>query len=288
VAETEEGEGCLMLIALASDHNGVRLKEAIKHELESADFHFVDLGPWSSEPVDYVDVANQLCSVVINGDCDRGVLVCGTGVGMSIVANRMPGIRAGLVHNEFTAQKCREHNDTNVLCLGAWASSVQENIWYTDIWLKQEFGEGRHVRRVEKIDHDPSRIVMANGVFDILHTGHIAMLRWAKSLGSWLVVAINSDRATRQLKGWGRPINEEDDRKAVLENLRFVDEVIIFDDVSTAGVIDMIKPSVVVKGAQWSAEDIRIRDRIPNTVDIKVFPTIPNRSTTHLIQRIRA
>lgn len=277
-----------MLIALASDHNGVRVKQALKAQLSSTECKFIDLGPWGSEPVDYVDVAKQLSSVVVNQDCDRGILVCGTGVGMSMVANRMPGIRAVLAHNRLTARKSREHNDSNVLCLGAWVCEPETNVELARVWLDEPFGEYRHVRRVARIDKDPTRIVFTNGVFDILHVGHIAMLKWAKSLGSWLVVAINSDEMARQLKGHGRPVNTAADRKAVLESMRFVDEVIVFDGIATSGLIEEVRPSVVVKGAEWTAIDVRKRDNIPSWVDVKVFPVIPGRSTTGLISRIRA
>jgi ribose 5-phosphate isomerase B len=278
-----------MLIAIASDHNGFRLKAAIVMTLESPDYHFVDLGPFDQSPaVDYVDYAKQLAMVVADAGCDRGILVCGTGVGMSIVANRQAGVRAALVHNDLTALKSREHNDANVLCLGAWVRGFEENIEAARIWLTEPFGEHRHVRRVERIDHDPTRIVMANGVFDILHVGHIEMLKWAKSLGSWLVVALNDDGGARLLKGRGRPVNGAMDRKAVLESMRFVDEVIVFEGIETAALIEELRPDVVVKGAEWTAEQVRDRDGIPSWCGVKVFPVIPERSTTKLIERIRA
>lgn len=274
-----------MIIALSSDHNGVGLKARIRAGLWPPDWTFVDIGPWGSESVSYQQYAEQVAEMIARGECDRGVLVCGTGVGMSIVANKVAGVRAALVHNLLTASKSREHNDANCLCIGAWVETDENNIGFVRAWLSGSFGEGRHVRRVEMIDRLPNRIVFANGVFDILHPGHIEMLRWAKGLGSWLVVGINSDASVRRLKGENRPINPELQRKTVLESLRFVDEVVIFDDDKATGLIEEIHPSIVVKGAEWSAAEIRERDLIPAWCDVKVFPMIDGHSTTRVIER---
>ena len=106
------------IIVLASDHNGVDLKQKVKQYLKDQSIMVIDIGPFSSGiKVDYVDYANQLSSIIANGDATHGILICGTGVGMSIAANRNENIRAALVHNQFTAPKCREHNDSNVICL---------------------------------------------------------------------------------------------------------------------------------------------------------------------------
>lgn len=275
-----------MLIAIASDHNGVGLKAAVKASLHSSDWRFVDLGPWGPETVDYTSYAQQVGQMVALGECERGVLICGTGVGMSIVANKVHGVRAALVHNFISAGKSREHNDANVLCLGTWIGPDADNIVFAKEWLAGTFGAGRHVRRVEQIERFPSRIVFANGVFDILHQGHIEMLRWAKSLGSWLVVGLNSDASVRKLKGDTRPINPEAQRKKVLESLRFVDEVVVFDDVKATSLIEEIRPEVVVKGEEWSADEVRLRDHIPAWCAVKVFPVVPGFSTTDTINRI--
>ena len=287
-----------MLIAIAADHNGAELKRILREQLEGTHrpwgkqdpetVRFVDFGPHKPGTVDYTHYAELIGHVVAAGDCDRGILICGTGVGMSIVANKVHGCRAALVHNAMTAEKSREHNDANVLCLGSWVATDHANVDFARAWLFGEFGEGRHVRRVEMIEPDRNRIVFANGVFDILHPGHLAMLQWAKKLGSWLAVGINSDRSARALKGDTRPINPERHRKAVLESLRFVDEVLIFDELQATELIEQIRPQIVVKGAEWTAEQVRERDMIPHWCDVKVFPMIEGHSTTRIVERMRA
>ena len=105
------------LIVLAADHNGVRLKVHLHKHLTSLGYTCIDIGPYiDNVSVDYVDYANQLSNIISTGDVDRGILICGTGVGMSIAANRFTSIRAALVHNLDCAPKCREHNNSNVLC----------------------------------------------------------------------------------------------------------------------------------------------------------------------------
>lgn len=137
------------------------------------------------------------------------------------------------------------------------------------------------------------KVIFTNGVFDILHKGHIELLRFAKSLGNRLVVGINSDRATKILKGQDRPINNENDRKAILESLGFIDEVVIFDDTSTFGIINQIQPDIVVKGAEWTVEEVRQRDNIPRHVEIKLFPlaissdNTAKYSTSSIVERVR-
>ena len=201
------------IIGLASDHNGVILKEKIRAYLKERDYVVIDIGPYhKNKKVDYVDYANQLCQIISNEDIHLGILVCGTGVGMSIAANRFDKVRAALVHNVMTAPKSREHNDSNVLCLGSWSTSEKQNFEILNLWLRTDFGEGRHVARVEKLSSTKKRVVFTNGVFDILHSGHLGLLTFAKSLGDKLVVGINSDRSVRDLKGENRPINNEEDR----------------------------------------------------------------------------
>jgi len=282
------------VIVMASDHNGFELKELAGIFLKQHGYGCIDLGPYSSQDkVDYVDYARTVGHIVNAGEARWGVLICGTGVGMSMVANRFPNVRASLVHSLRVARKSREHNDANVLCLGAWVSSPEENLENLGAWLSEPFGEGRHVRRVEKTkEHGRQRVVLANGIFDVLHKGHIALLHFAKSLGGKLVVAINSDRATRLLKGPGRPVNSEQDRKLVLESLDCVDEVLVFDDVSSTALIEQIHPHVVVKGDEWTAEQVRTRDRIPPDIEVQVFPLVLEDSgfkysTTALLERAK-
>ena len=277
------------IVCLAADHNGVGLKSKVKASLVAAGYRCLDLGPYSSEfSVDYVDYAQLVGTLIQNGDCDRGVLICGTGIGMSIAANKLPKVRAAVVHNLDSASKCREHNDANVLCLGSWIRTDDENIEISQIWLSEKFGERRHVRRVERIAPDPrGKVVFTNGIFDILHQGHLDLLAWSRNLGDRLVVGINSDASARTLKGEGRPVNSQDNRKAVLQALRFVDEVVIFEELKPTGLIESLRPAIVVKGGEWLADEVRVQDEIPADVEIKIFPLVKGYSSTNVIRRIR-
>ncbi len=276
-------------ILLSSDHNGIELKSMLASLLRSQGYQCVDIGPFdTAKKVDYVDYANQLCNIISNGDATRGILICGTGVGMSIAANRFEDIRAALVHNVLTAPKCREHNNSNVLCLGAWVTPEEEIKEIVSLWLSTPFGEGRHVKRIEKISrHDDEKIVFANGVFDILHTGHLELLSFAKSLGGKLVVGINSDRAVKVLKGPARPINNHHDRRKMLESIECVDEVIVFDDTDTQDVVDTLRPNILVKGGEWTADQVRVRDEIPQEIEIKIYPLVADYSTTNVLKKIK-
>jgi len=278
------------IVCLAADHNGVELKSKIKASLVEAEYRCLDLGPYTSETsVDYIDYARLIGTLVQNGDCDRGILICGTGIGMSIAANKFPRVRAAVVHNYESAGKSREHNDANVLCLGAWICSEEANIEICHKWLKEKFGEHRHVRRVERISPDPhGKVVFANGIFDILHQGHLDLLNWSRNLGDRLVVGINSDASAHALKGEGRPVNSQENRKAVLQALRFVDEVVIFDELKPTQLISLLRPAIVVKGGEWLAEQVRERDEIPKDVEIKIFPIVKGYSSTGIIGKIKS
>ena len=275
-------------IIISSDHNGVENKQQLKTYLKGEGYRVIDIGPYTSDvSVDYVDYAAQLSTIVGSKEADRGILLCGTGVGMSIVANRFTGVRAVLAHNELTAVKSREHNDSNVLCLGSWLSSQVEMREMSKMWLDEAWGEGRHVKRVEKIDPH-SGIVLTNGVFDILHKGHIELLKFSKLQGNKLIVAIDSDERVRELKGKDRPINTEEDRRRVLETNRYVDSVIIFN--TTEELRDLygtLSPDVIVKGSEWTADEVRERDSIPDDIQVKVYPLVGEYSTTNTMQKIR-
>ncbi|OGR00789.1 MAG: ribose 5-phosphate isomerase B [Deltaproteobacteria bacterium RIFOXYD12_FULL_55_16] len=138
-----------MKIALGCDHGGLSLKaEVVKLLLELG--HVVaDQGCHSDESVDYPDFARAVCVQVQNGSCERGILICGTGVGMSMAANRFEGIRAGLGNELFTAQMSREHNDANVLCLGARVIGPGLAGEIVRTWVSTEFAGGRHQRRID-------------------------------------------------------------------------------------------------------------------------------------------
>lgn len=121
-------------------------------------------------------------------------------------------------------------------------------------------------------------IVFTNGIFDLLHPGHIALLKFAKSMGTKLIVGINSDRTAKLLKGDERPIWDEQHRKTMLEYLPFVDEVVIFDDTRTGDIVRKVKAQVVVKGAEYAPEDIRTIDNLPPEVEIRTFPIVCDES----------
>jgi rfaE bifunctional protein nucleotidyltransferase chain/domain len=280
------------IVLLAADHNGVEQKQLIKELLNSSGYSCVDLGPFTDRnSVDYVDYAMQLGEMIKRGDAYKGVLICGTGVGMSIAANKVENIRAALVHNIYTAPKSREHNDANILCLGSWINSPEKNMEIVKLWFSEKFGEYRHVKRVEKlINHNEEQIIFTNGIFDIFHRGHIELLKFCKSIGGRIVVGINSDKSTKKIKGDNRPINSEKDRKAVLEANQSVDEVVIFDELTPKNIINEINPNIVVKGGEWTADQIREKDKIPSHIGIKVFPIVDkdNYSSSKIIDRINA
>jgi ribose 5-phosphate isomerase B len=140
-----------MKIAVASDHAGFDLKTGILAFLEEKGIACRDFGSGPGESVDYVDYAALAMDSVVSGECDRAILFCGTGIGMSIVANKYKGIRATVCWNPFTARVSRSHNDSNCLSLGERTLSLEEALEIVRIWLETPFEGGRHQRRVAKI-----------------------------------------------------------------------------------------------------------------------------------------
>ncbi len=140
-----------MKIALACDHGGFRLKEVIKAYLEELGIEYVDYGAYSEESVDYPDFAHKAAKGIVNGEADRGIFICGTGIGISIAANKVKGIRAALCYNIFAAEMSRRHNDANVLCLGGRVLGEELAKAIVKVWLETPFDGGRHERRVNKI-----------------------------------------------------------------------------------------------------------------------------------------
>ena len=140
-----------MKIALSSDHRGFAAKEHIKVYLEQQGHTVTDLGCDSPTSCDYPDVGFGGATCVAEGKADRGVLLCGTGIGMSITANKVRGIRAALCHDELTAEMSRRHNNANVLCLPADLIGEELMRRVVDVWLRTEYEAGRHERRIEKI-----------------------------------------------------------------------------------------------------------------------------------------
>ena len=143
------GEG---RVALASDHAGFELKEIIKEHLSSRDVALVDLGTDSTRSVDYPDFARKVCEAVLTRNAEKGILICGTGIGMSIMANRYKGIRGAQCHDHFTARAARSHNDSNVLVLGGRILGIDLAKDIVDTWLDTPFEGGRHEKRVLKFD----------------------------------------------------------------------------------------------------------------------------------------
>lgn len=139
-----------MRIAIGCDHRGIDFKEEVIKIAAAAGHDCRDLGTNTTEAVDYPDIAKEVGEVVAGGEFDRGILICGTGIGMSIAANKLPGIRAALCHNAFSAGRARQHNDANILCLGAeyGLDGLEKTV---TAFLVTEFEGGRHQRRVDKM-----------------------------------------------------------------------------------------------------------------------------------------
>jgi len=140
-----------MKIAIGSDHGGLELKQLVTGLLEELDLEVEDVGCHSSESVDYPHFADAVCELVAEHRCDRGILICGTGIGMSIAANRHRSIRAALCHEAYTARMSREHNDANVLCLGGRVLGPEIALDIVRIWVQTEFAGGRHQRRLDML-----------------------------------------------------------------------------------------------------------------------------------------
>jgi len=140
-----------MKIAIASDHRGFEAKQQIKAILTQLGHECIDFGAHDTNPIDYPDTAYLAATAVSKKQADRGILICATGLGMSIVANKIKGIRAVLCHDELSAQTSRDHNDANVLCLSG--DQINEVILrkIVEVWLNTDFSGGRHQRRVRKI-----------------------------------------------------------------------------------------------------------------------------------------
>lgn len=138
-------------IIIGSDHGGYRLKEKIKAFLESKGYRVKDVGCFNREPCDYPEYAYQVAHLVSSGNSSRGVLICKSGIGNSIVANKLPGVRAALCYNLKAAKLSRRHNDANILILGALFVKEALAKRIVSLWLKTEFEGGRHLRRVKEI-----------------------------------------------------------------------------------------------------------------------------------------
>ncbi|MGQ9462121.1 MAG: ribose 5-phosphate isomerase B [Candidatus Fervidibacter sp.] len=140
------------LIALGSDHAGFELKEWLKVKLEEAGYECHDFGTYSPQSCDYPDFSAAVARAVASGQCDTGIVICGTGIGSSIAANKVPGVRCALCWNEYTARMARYHNDANILALGARVIGMELAWEIVKVWLETPFSnEERHRRRLEKV-----------------------------------------------------------------------------------------------------------------------------------------
>lgn len=141
------------MIAIGNDHAGFEMKKNLMDHLQSRGYEVKDFGTYNTESCDYPDYAKAVANAVVSGEAEKGILVCGTGIGMSIAANKVKGIRAAVLSDEFSAQATREHNDANILCLGARVIDDEKAIKLLDIFLDTPFSEGaNHVRRISKLE----------------------------------------------------------------------------------------------------------------------------------------
>ena len=141
-----------MKIAVGCDHGGFDHKNAIADHLKQRGFEVVDYGIYENQSVDYPDIASKLCKGILEGEADLGILVCGTGIGMSIAANKFKGIRAAACSEHFSAKYTRLHNNSNVLCLGGRVIGIGTALELADLFVDTEFEGGRHQNRIDKIE----------------------------------------------------------------------------------------------------------------------------------------
>lgn len=140
-----------MKIAIGCDHGGLDHKNAIAEHLQKRGFEVTDFGIYENVSVDYPDIAVKVTSAVVSGECDRGILVCGTGIGMSMAANKVKGIRAAVCSDHFSVKYTRLHNDANILCLGGRVIGIGTALELADLYVDTEFEGGRHQNRIDKI-----------------------------------------------------------------------------------------------------------------------------------------
>ena len=140
-----------MKIAIGCDHGGLEHKDAIVAHLKERGFDVKDSGIYENHSVDYPDIAVKVCADITSGECERGILVCGTGIGMSLAANKVKGIRAAAVSEHFSAKYTRLHNDSNILCLGGRVIGIGTALELVDLFVDTEFEGGRHENRVNKV-----------------------------------------------------------------------------------------------------------------------------------------
>lgn len=253
-------------IILASDHNGNSLRSCLREYLLSIGYYAVDIGPVDTKvKVDYVKYAQQVGHAV--STCSvKGILICGTGIGMSIVANRFEGVRASMVTDVETAIKTREHNNSNILVLGAWQNTDEEAIEIVKAWLNQDFGYGRHVHRVASIDKNS--VILVPGYFDVLNGEHIKLLKYAKNFGK-VVVALNSDKSA-ELNNI-KLQNSFQDRRELLEEFISIDEIICNDEETVKNLFESKCITHILKGPEYTEEYVRKNDCVPTNVEVIIY-----------------
>lgn len=141
------------MLAIGCDHGGFELKNHIISHLKEQEIEIKDFGTYDENSVDYPDIAEKVCKSITSGECERGILVCGTGIGMSIAANKVKGIRAAVCTDVYSAKMTKQHNNTNVLCLGGRVTGRELAFMICDTWLSEEFLGGRHKNRIDKISN---------------------------------------------------------------------------------------------------------------------------------------
>ena len=139
------------MIAIGCDHGGINLKNYIEKFLEKKGLEYKDMGTYDTNSCDYPDIAKAVCSLVVSGECEKGILICGTGIGMSMAANKIDGIRAAHVTDTYSARMTKEHNNANVICLGERITGCDLALDIVDAYLSAEFSGGRHETRVNKV-----------------------------------------------------------------------------------------------------------------------------------------
>lgn len=139
------------MLAIGSDHGGINLKEILKSYLLERGFEVKDFGTYDKTSCDYPDIAKKVCDGVLSGECEKGILVCGTGIGMSIAANKVRGIRAAHVTDTYSARMAKEHNNANIICLGERITGCDLAVEIVKAYIDAEFGGDRHQKRVDKI-----------------------------------------------------------------------------------------------------------------------------------------
>lgn len=153
-----------MRVAIGADDAGFPLKQVIYEHLKKSGFDVTDCGPQTTDPVDYPDIGFEVAEALSQGVYDRAILICGTGIGMCITANKVPGIRAAVCHDAYSAERSRKSNDAQVLAMGSRVIGDELAKMVVDVWLHSEFAEGRSVRKVGKITAGERKYLVQKGV----------------------------------------------------------------------------------------------------------------------------